>query len=218
MPKSKMVEALDTIQAPMTALLKLTGFKKSGRTYNRATEGGLVQVVNFQMGQFPIGEYVIPGIRESFYGRFCVNLGVFLPCIPEIEHGRPRPKTIHEYDCEVRGRLGALAFKQQDVWWELDNQVAQTGATVARLMDEVGLPFLEEFESYDAVLEHLDQRGCLPSSNPGRGALAGAMICSHLGRADDAKRYFDLAEAAAVEARQSGFRSHVAAVRSSSGL
>jgi len=218
MPKSKVVEALDTIQVPMTALLKATGFRKSGRTYNRTTGGGLVHVVSFQMGQYPIGEYVIPGIRESFHGRFAVNLGVFLPCIPEIEHGRTQPKTIHEHHCEIRDRLGALAFERHDVWWDLDHQVAQTGATVARLMDELGLPFLEEYESYESVLEHLGRHGFLPFSNPGRSALAGAMICSHLGRLDEARRYFELADSAATDARHEGFRSHVGVVRTSCGL
>jgi hypothetical protein len=72
------VKALDDIQKALTAFLKPLGFKKKGRSYNRHVSDGLVQVVNLQMGQFPIGDYVIPGLRESHYGRFTVNLGVAL--------------------------------------------------------------------------------------------------------------------------------------------
>lgn len=65
MPSSAYVTALDEIQLAMTAFLKPLGFKRSGRTYNRAVEDDLVQVVGFQMGGYSIGQYVIPGIRAA---------------------------------------------------------------------------------------------------------------------------------------------------------
>ncbi len=65
MPKSLVVAALDSIQKELTAFLKPLGFRKKGRTYNRCVHDGLVQAINLQMGQYPIGEYEIPGIREA---------------------------------------------------------------------------------------------------------------------------------------------------------
>lgn len=59
---------------------------RRGRTYNRTVGDSLMHVVNLQMSQFPIGDYVIPGIRESFYGRFTVNLGVLLPAVLKKAH------------------------------------------------------------------------------------------------------------------------------------
>jgi len=88
MAASPYVKALDDIQKALTGFLKPVGFKKKGRTYNRHVGDGLVQVVNLQMGQFPIGDYVIPGLRESHYGRFTVNLGVALQAVRAIESGR----------------------------------------------------------------------------------------------------------------------------------
>src|ERR1700761_3958551 len=108
MPKSKPVGALDEIQKPLTVLLKNLGFRKKGRTYNRLVGDNMVHAVNLQMGQFPIGDYVIPGIRESFYGRFAVNLGVFLPAVRKLEWDRDPPAVVQEYECEIRGRLGTL--------------------------------------------------------------------------------------------------------------
>ena len=86
---------LNEIEKSVYSFLKPQGFKKKGRTFNRQTEKGLYQVINFQSGQFPIGgNYVIPGIHESFYGTFTINLGV---CIEEIYNlAYPgKPKTFY---------------------------------------------------------------------------------------------------------------------------
>ena len=98
MAKSKFAAALDEVQKPLTLLLKNLGFRRRGRTYNRAVGDTLVHVVNLQMGQFPIGDYVIPGIRESFYGRFTVNLGVLLPAVLKLERSRDPPAFAQEYE------------------------------------------------------------------------------------------------------------------------
>jgi Domain of unknown function (DUF4304) len=65
MAVSPYVKALDDIQKALTGFLKPLGFKKKDRTYNRQVGDGLVQAVNLQMGQFPIGDYVIPGGSPS---------------------------------------------------------------------------------------------------------------------------------------------------------
>lgn len=83
-------------------------------------------------------------------------------------------------------------------------------------MDTLGLPFLEEFEYYDAVLAVLDKSGALPFSNEGRSSLVGAMVCVHLKRLERARGYFD--RAAACASADKGFASHVADVRRGCGL
>ena len=192
MAVSPYVKALDNIQKTLTGFLKPLGFKKKGRTYNRKVADGLVQAVNLQMGQFPIGEYVIPGVRESHYGRFTVNLGVALPAVRAVESGRAFPAFVQEYECEIRERLTHLVF-HEDTWFDLDHQVEKTANDITRYMDSLGVPFLEEFESYNAVLVILDKRSSLPSSNAGRSSLVGAMICVHLKQLDRARVYFDRA-------------------------
>src|SRR5262245_37827841 len=171
MSKSPFTDALDTVQKPTTALLKNLGFKRKGRTYNRSVGDGLVHVVNFQMGQFPIGDYVIPGLRESFYGRFTVNLGVMLPAVRKLESGRDPPPFVQEYYCEIRVRLGTLKYRE-DTWWDLDHRIAETSSSIVELMDQNGLPFLDQYENYSSVLSQFEQTGTLPSRNEGRSALA----------------------------------------------
>lgn len=205
MPKSDFTKHLDAIQAHVARFLKPLAFRKKGRTYNRATEGGLVQVVNFQMGQYPIGEhYVIPGIRENYYGKFTVNLGVLLPCIWDVERQKPVPDFVQEYCCTIRGRLASLAFGI-DQWFELMPETSALAATLVQLFDKFGLPFLDQFPDYAAVLAYFDAHGDLPFQNTGRAALEAAIVAHHIGNSQKARCLF----AKAHSTDHKGFRQHV---------
>jgi hypothetical protein len=212
MAKSQFVDALDEVQRPLTMLLSDLGFRRKGRAYNRPVGDSLVHVVNLQMGGYPIGDYVIPGIRESFYGRFTVNLGVLLPAVFKLEHSRDPPGFAQDYHCEIRGRLGALAFGQ-DTWWDLDHQVPQTARAIVDLMSRVGLPFLNQFQNYASVFSHLARTGTIPFKNEGRSALAAALICADLGERERADQFFKRALALADLTGHKGFRAHVMALR-----
>jgi len=52
MSKSDLAKVLDKIEAEIYGLLKEKGFKKNGRTFNRKTDDGLIQVLHIQMGSF----------------------------------------------------------------------------------------------------------------------------------------------------------------------
>lgn len=209
--KSVFVNNLDNVQRSVTALLRPFGFKKGGRTYNRIFDCGIVHVINFQMGEYPIGNYVIPGLRESSYGKFTVNLGVYLPCVFEIE-GYPRPKRMHQdYHCEIRDRLGSLAHGGEDVWWDLSEPAEVTAAYIGDVLVRIGLPFLSQFESYEDVLNYFKLFRKFPFHNEGRSALAAAIVSYHLGRRSDAEHLF---EAAIDHAKDHpGFRNHVKELR-----
>lgn len=63
MTKSDLAKQMDEIQARLCPLLKDEGYRVRGRTFNRTSLDGLVQVVNFQMGSFdPPGTTCIPGL------------------------------------------------------------------------------------------------------------------------------------------------------------
>jgi hypothetical protein len=210
MPKSNVAATLDEIQKPINDALKKRGFKRTGRTLNRPMPSGLVHVVNFQMGQFPIGEYLIPGIRESFYGKFAVNLGVVLPCVGRIEHHWEPKRVYQEYDCDVRQRLGALAHEGKDFWWPIQPDVGGVAEDVFRKLHDLGLPFLDRFSSYEEVVREFDREGKLPFSNGGRSALVVAMILHELGDEEEAKRAFQRART--FPTMNPGFAKHVDAI------
>ena len=50
MPKSVHAQAVDEIQRALRPWLREQGFTVKGRTFNRATEDALTQVVSIQMG------------------------------------------------------------------------------------------------------------------------------------------------------------------------
>ena len=118
MAETEFARAMKEVVGELQPLLKGHGFRKQRHTFNRECEPGLVQVVNFQMGPFdPPGTDEIPGLRENLYGKFAVNLGIFV----EELHGQfshvPRPKFVAEYYCEIRRRLGELMPGEGEYWW-----------------------------------------------------------------------------------------------------
>jgi hypothetical protein len=218
MSGSAYVDALNDIQKATTALLKPLGFRKSGRSYNRAATDGVVQVVKFQMGEYPIGEYVIPGIRESLYGHFTVNVGVMLPAVREWEGNTPIKGCVHDHHCEIRGRLGNLNGAKEMVWRRLDRDLPATTEWVVSGLGEQVLPFFDRFDGYERVLQVLDREGVLPLKNAGRAALAGAMICVSFGRHERARRWFDVAAVYGASTGHPAFGRHVAEMRQRCGM
>lgn len=213
MPKSDFATYLDSIQASVATHLKPLGFRKKGRTHNRATTGGLIHVINFQMGEYPIGEgYVIPGLRENLYGKFAVNLGVLLPCVHKIESQKSAPDFVQEHHCTIRSRLSSLAFGR-DRWFDLTEDTSSLASTLVQLFDRFGLPFFEQFSDYSAVLAYLEVHGELPFQNKSRATLEAAIIAHHLGDIQKAKHY--LVRAHATDHR--GFREYVSKLASRLG-
>lgn len=143
---------VDEVQATLHAKLKGLGFKKSGRTFNRTTADGLVQVITVQMGAHdPPGTNYIPGLRENLYGWFTINLGVYVPEVARHHGGGEAKGFVKEYQCCVRSRLGELGPEKTDLWWRNDAVDTVVPDLVERL-DRDGLPFLERFRSRDAIL------------------------------------------------------------------
>jgi Domain of unknown function (DUF4304) len=207
MPPSGFVQRLNSIQSGVHSYLRPLGFRKKGRTHNRRTPGGLVQVVNFQMGAYPIGDYVIPGFRESFYGKFAVNLGILLPCVYEIERTVVPADFVQEYHCTIRDRLESLAYGT-DEWFGIADETTSLERALLDLFDKCGLPFLERFSTYEDVLSYYDMHGKLPDQNPGRASLEVAIVAHHRGQLGLSASLF----AKAYDSDHVGFRQYVAEI------
>jgi hypothetical protein len=208
MSKPRFVERLNTIQAAVHSFLRPLGFRKKGRTHNRYTKGGLTHVINFQMGEYPIGEnYVIPGLRENFYGKFAVNLGVLLPCVYEVEHQQLSPDFVQEYNCSIRERLNRLAFgrDERETWFEITSDTSALAPTLVDFLDRLGLSFLDQFQTYEDVLSHYNAHGNLPFLNSARASLEAALVAHRVGNESLAKSLFQKAYAS----EHKGFREHV---------
>jgi len=205
MPKSPFAIQLDALQGEVSGFLKRAGFKKKGRSYNRLTTGGPIHVINFQMGEYPIGQnYVVPGLRESLYGKFAVNLGVFLPCVRKVEWQTLDPAFIQESHCTIRDRLSCLAFGK-DTWFDLVPDITALSGTIIQLLEQFGMPFLDTFPDYPAVISYYEVHGTLPFQNESRASLEAALVAFHLGDTAKSKTLF----LAALSADHDGFRQYV---------
>ena len=117
-------------------LLKLHGFRKSGRTWRRAV-GNVVQVVNLQASRWNSAES----------GDFTCNLGVYFPAAAELaESATAGKENPGEADCIVSERLGVLMPVGRDYWWRIDEQSHDSlvGREVANAIAEYGLRWLDE--------------------------------------------------------------------------
>ena len=214
MPKSELASVMDEIQARIRPVLKDKGYRVRGRTFNRSTSDGLVQVVSFQMGNFdPPGTTYIPGLRDNLYGRFTVNLGVYVPEVAKYLHVDKDRSFVKEYFCCVRARLGPLEPGQKDLWWSVlaDDRVV---LDVRERLVRDAFPFLERFGSRDGILHEWKSRTeNLFAGDPPR--IVRAIILATRGQADEARALLD---AQAQETRNPGHPEYVRGLAKKLGL
>jgi hypothetical protein len=156
------------VVADAAPLLKRAGFRKRRHSFNRETEPGIVQVVNFQLGR-------------NLYRRFTINLGVYVPEMVLDEHER-RDGWVNEYDCQLRQRIGRLLDQPTDVWWSLDDP-AEAASAVAHALESSGLPWLDRVSSRQKILESYELFGAASVGLMPRGAVQIAWLVKESDRA-----------------------------------
>jgi hypothetical protein len=150
--KSDFAKILDGVQAQLRPALKRLGFRARGRAFNRPNRDGLTEVIQLQMGAFdPPGSAPIPGFRENLYGKFTVNLGVFVPEVAEYQFGGSPKGFIQESQCCIRTRLGVINQEQRGIWWDITEGDVVVEEISDRL-DRDGISFFSKFETRDAIL------------------------------------------------------------------
>lgn len=134
---------LDEIVQAVYAAVKPYGFRKYGRTLHRFVSDDISQVINFQLGQAYRGEtyllFVNVGIRvpECMTRRF----------VPE----EKRKKYYHEYECNMRGRLGEIEGEKASCY-DLRQNTDGIIADIMRQIQEFVMPVFEILNSRDAIL------------------------------------------------------------------
>jgi hypothetical protein len=212
--KSDLAKTLDELQACLRPPLKERGFRVRGRAFNRVTSDGLTEVVQLQMGSFdPPGTTYVPGLRENLYGKFTVNLGVFVPEVAE-QYGRAASGSfVQDHHCCIRARLPLLGPERRGVWWEIRADAALAQELLQRITRDA-IPFFRKFEARDAIL---DQWLGVPESPyadiPPR--IVCAIILARRGERDDART---LLTAQAKETRNPGHPAYVRRLADELGL
>lgn len=185
---------LDSIQKAVHQYLKPLGFKKRGRTFNRETETGLFQVINIQSGQYPIGEnYEIPGIRESFYGKFTINFGVCVEELYLIEFPKKSQPFYQDYDCQIRDRLETILYKT-DSWWQIDSDSTRISNMIIDGLKAKGFEWFNLFDTREKIIQNW---GDYADANSPRAKLDVALIVLQTDKIKGTKliqEYFDSIE------------------------
>ncbi len=147
---------LNIIEKEVFATLKPLGFKKNGRTFNRTSEEGIVQVVNFQSEKHKTEEnYFVDGVRENLYGKFVVNLGVCIVSLYKFQFPNENNNYCKEYDCQIRERLGKL-LPGQDYWWTItDDNKRMTDEIIDGLATN-GLKWFSGIETKEKIIANSD--------------------------------------------------------------
>lgn len=190
---------LDRLQQALMPDLRALGFDGPGRTLNRTTPDGLVQVVGFQIG------------LRSMAGQFTVNVGVFVPELARYT-GATVGVPVDDSSCGIRARLGSLGPEGADRWWPIRDEAAILGDVRERLHADA-MPFLDRFSSRDAILGGLIDEPDRWGGSPPR--IVKAVILAARGRAEDARR---LLEAQIAGTRVAGHVEYVRRLATELGL
>ena len=175
---------MDEVQWQLRPLFKEHGFRMRLRTCNHTTADGIVHVINFQMGRHdPPGTYEIPGLRENLYGRFTVNVGIYVPEIASVRYGKKTSDFAQEVDCCIRRRLAQLA-SDSDLWWDLPAMQGALADLRLRL-ERHALPFLAKHEDRTAVLRQLESE---VDGTGGPPRIFRAIILGHRGEIEQARK------------------------------
>jgi hypothetical protein len=101
-----------------------------------------------------------------------------------------------------------------DMWWNLDQKPDKLRRTILPLLQNYGLPFVDQFSSYKSMIGYYLDHQTLPFNSAARSALLIALIYCAMGEKQVASKYFDQAlEVAIGQSSHPGFQEHIQVVR-----
>lgn len=155
--KTAHAASLDTVRDHLARYLKPQGFRSRGRSFNRSTEPGVVQVISLQMGGVKQASRMTPEeFGHGMRGTFTVNLGLYVDEVRDALAQQPRPRWITASHCALCTRIGQLADPPRDIWWKLEGtDPGELAGDVVRLLDAHGLALLEACATREGILAEL---------------------------------------------------------------
>lgn len=138
-------ECVNIIENIVYEHLKTLGFKKYGRTLHRFVDEDISQVVHFQNG--------CP--QKGVYDILWINLGIRVPECEEKNFpvSQPQKKYYHEYNCNIRTRLGYFVDKK-DTFYDLRKDPIEIGNNILERLKKHVLPVFETLNSRDSILKY----------------------------------------------------------------
>lgn len=176
-------ETVDIIEKTVYEYLKPLGFIKYGRTLHRFVDSDISQVINFQNGCPSKGVYDI----------LWINLGIRVPeCVErKFNVSEPPKKYYHEYECNLRTRLGSLV-DGKDTFYNLKKDPYKIGKDIVERLKKYVLPVFDVLSSRDAILKHRNEYVSFDQFNNHISLLEEAMIIGRRGDFAEAGRLFNV--------------------------
>jgi hypothetical protein len=140
-------EKIDTIFRAVWDGLKPHGYRKLKRVCNRLQPDGSIQVIYFQMGRN----------WSILYGKFTVEIGIFIPEVYSALYEKNLPKFITITDCILRKRISSFKGNGADYWWDLNDDVNKTIKDIMNILLTDCEQYLTRFGSREKILDHWDQ-------------------------------------------------------------
>ncbi len=166
------------------------------------------------MGSFdPPGTTYHPGLRENLYGRFTVNLGVYVPEVASFHGGGPPKSWIQDYNCCLRTRLGALGLENKDLWWSIRARDEVLDDLLPRVSHDA-MRYFATYTSRDQILSALEGKSQNTSAG-GPPRIICAIILAQRGNTSQAR---ELLKEQARETRNPGHPAYVRALAERLGL
>ena len=184
MSKSFVTQQIDQIEANVFRRLKPFGFAKHGRALHRYVSGDISQVIEFQCGQAYLWAT----------HQMWVNVGIRIPeCTERRFDAITNKKYYHEYECNMRSRLGIIASKgrKKERTFRLDGDAEKLSAKIIREIENDVLPVFDVLSSRQAILAHRREYPWFDRLNGHLIELEEAMIYGHLGNLAKARERFD---------------------------
>ena len=182
-PTLDTTKVLDAIEKAVHTVVKPYGFRKHGRTLHRFVSGDISQVINFQLGQAYRGETHL----------LFVNIGIRVPeCttrsfVPEAA----TKKYYHEYECNIRSRLGEIEGKKISCY-NLRQPVDSITADIIRQIQTLVIPAFEVLCSREAILSRRRDYPRFDLLNNHLILLEESMIYGRWGDTEKAAKTFNL--------------------------
>ena len=146
--KSKRIsstESVDIIEGIVYEYLKPMGFRKYGRTLHRFVESDISQVINFQNG--------CP--QKGVYDILWINIGIRVPECAERKFSISEPikKYYHEYECNIRTRLGSLV-DGEDTFYDLKKPPQKIAKDIIDRIEKYVIPVFDVLNSRKSIIQH----------------------------------------------------------------
>ena len=184
-------QAMSGIVSAVHPLLERVGFHRRRNTFNRETEPGFIQVVDFHMRVFESGR----GSRWSpveVHGRFTVTVGIFVKEIYQDLFGSSAGDFVGEDVCELRKPLSELLPRRDRPvtnegmgWWSLD--APPSAKEIELLLAEYVLPLFARLSGRRSLVAEWHRSGDALGLSV-RAPISIATILFHRGDLDGADR------------------------------